>query len=176
MSLFTKCEWWLIFSSLKMSCFLKLMLLLNFWSQLYFNFLNLWNISTMLKNVFFDYFHLMLQQALFTFSTTSSKTFNSILQILFFNLVLFSYLYRPNLNILQQFWSWSQPVLYLMSFLRSKRSTEMLGLFSSSKVFFVIKTDCESNEVKSWDNLYWHLGSCKFYLSRKCFQRQLLAL
>ena len=46
-SLFTKRERWLIFSSLKLSCFLKSALLLNFGIQWYLNFLNLWNILTM---------------------------------------------------------------------------------------------------------------------------------
>ena len=45
--LFTKRERWLIFSSLKKSCFLKSALLVNFWFWWYFNCLNLLNILTM---------------------------------------------------------------------------------------------------------------------------------
>ena len=47
--LFTKQERWLIFSALKKSCFLKSLLLVNFWIQRYLNFLNLWNISMLLN-------------------------------------------------------------------------------------------------------------------------------
>ena len=49
MSLFTKREQWLIFSSLKKFCFLKSAFLLNFWIPWYSNTLNFRNITMILN-------------------------------------------------------------------------------------------------------------------------------
>ena len=56
MSLFTKREHSLIFSWLKMSCFLKSMLLLKFMIWLCLNILNLYNILMLLNNCIFWWF------------------------------------------------------------------------------------------------------------------------
>ena len=120
MSLFTKKERSLIFSSLKMSCFLKSMLLLKFAIWWCLNILNLFNILILLNKSIFRWFG---------FYVTTKAQSNQLFEKLFWKIILF-YFSNSIVFVWSQYKECKGSVvynvcMYVSIYLRSRKQTKI---------------------------------------------------